>query len=109
MRATIRAWLTDGGFDWTDGRILWQDTEEDDSSPGWATPRAAAWIEPTHAILDKEFHDGYGGPECPRFIAEDNKALYFPNQYDGSTGLTVVMKDLSHYLDPKNETPYPGG
>lgn len=105
--ATLRGWLTEAGFDWSDGRILWQDTGE--SGPGWGSPTAASWITPEHAILDTEFSEGYGSAECPRFIAEDSTTLYFPYQYDGATGLVVVRKDLTHYLDPKNETPYPGG
>lgn len=108
MDTTIREWLTEAGFDFAAGRILWQDTGED-SSPGWATPTAAAFIPADHAILDKAFDSGYGGSECPRFVAEDAVAIYFPSQYDGSTRIVKVHKNLERYLDPNNETPYPGG
>lgn len=106
--ATIKKWLDEAGFNWSDGRILWQDVEEG-RSPGWGDPTTAQWIQPDHEVLTREFSSGYGGPECPRFVAEDDKAIYFPSQYDGATGIEVVFKDLTKYLDVKNETPYPGG
>lgn len=103
----IREWLSGANFNWNEGRILVQLTSE--GYPGWEEPKWALFIACTHSILDKQFDAGFGGPECPRFIAEDSKAFYFPSQYDGATSLVVVHKDLEHYLDLGNPTPYPGG
>ena len=113
--ATIREWLDAEGFDWPNGKIVYHEVgerdEEDDyaSPPGWASAVKAEFIDGTHPILDKEFDDGYGGPECPRFIATDGVRLYFPRQYDGATNLVSVFVDINEYLDPKVPTPYPGG
>ena len=60
-------------------------------------------------ILEKEFDYGYGGPECPRFVAEDTDYIYFPDQYDGATSCCYVAKDISKYLSIEEPTPYPGG
>ena len=103
---TIRDWLTRGSFNWDKGRIIYQAT---DKFCGWDEPLSAEEISKEHPILDHEFNRGFGAPECPRFIAEDEKALYFPEQYDGATSLTVVYKDIDWYLDAENPTPYPGG
>ena len=106
--ATIREWLNEANFNWATGRVIWQDVENDEF-PGWDVPLYGQEINLDHAILDKSFNSGYGGPKCPRFIAEDYKCLYFPEQYDGSTSLVVIHKDITHYLNPENEAPYPGG
>lgn len=105
--ATIKKWLNENGFNWETGRIIYHET--DDSSPGWGDAKSAEEVPADHPILIKEFYDGHGGPECPRFVAEDSQAIYFPSQYDGSTGCEKVWKNLDRYLDPKTETPYPGG
>ena len=106
--STIREWLNEADFNWATGRVIWQDVE-DGESPGWSNSIAGQEINSDHAILDKSFADGYGSPKCPRFIAEDSRALYFPEQYDGSTSLVVIHKDITYYLNPENPTPYPGG
>jgi len=107
--ATLREFLDQAHFDWNTGKIIVQLTEEEDGSQGWNTPVSAKWIEKDDPILDKKFSDGFGGPECPRFIAEDAESLYFPYQYDGATGPVAVFKKIERYLDPKVESPYPGG
>jgi hypothetical protein len=108
MNKTIRQWLEKLEFDFENGKILFQETDED-SSPGWGTPTQAYYISKNNPILDKEFYAGHGGPACPRFIAEDSKQIIFPHQYDGATGPTQVWKNLDKYLCIENETPYPGG
>lgn len=105
--ATIRGWLTEVGFDWERGRIIWQKPK----SKKWPAydPVAAEEIDRWATILDLVFDDGFGSPECPRFIAKDARAMYFPSQYDGSTSCVVVLLNLDAYLDPKVPSPYPGG
>ena len=103
--ATIKQWLEDYGFDFDKGRIIYQET--DYPYPGWCDPDRAMYIPTDHPILTTEFDNGYGGPNCPRFIAEDTEAIYFPVQYDGATWLEKVWKNLDKYLS--HSTPYPGG
>ena len=105
--ATLKSWLNDLDFDWESGRIIYQETEG--SFCGWDTPIAAMEIGKDDPVLTREFCDGFGGPECPRIVAEDAVAIYFPSQYDGATRLEKIWKDLSKYLDVKCLTPYPGG
>jgi len=107
--STIRAWLDEAGFDWAAGRIIWHDTGAG-GSPGWSEAVGAREVSADDTILRREFDSGYGGPECPRFIAFDAKRIYFPWQYDGATGLETVNRDPDTYLDwEANPTPYPGG
>jgi hypothetical protein len=106
--STIREWLNDAEFDWETGTIVYQEVSDEDSSPGWTDPSSASVIAPDHPILGKSFHSGYGGPECPRFVAKDDRFIYFPGQYDGSTWLEKVSVNITFYLDPKNPSPYPG-
>jgi len=106
--ATLRKMLRDAGFDWDSGRIIYQRCE-DNCPPGWSGPVEAREIDFNDPILDQEFDDGYGSPEMPRFIAEDDTRIYFPAQYDGLTWIETVYKDIDAYLDPNNSTPYPGG
>lgn len=110
--ATLRQWFNNAKVDWETLTIIHQPVADENHWPGSAAP---FWAEQyigdfiPSSLIDKEFNDGYGGPEAPRFIAWDKDRIYFPWQYDGSTGLTEVYRDFSKYLDPKNETPYPGG
>jgi len=108
--ATIRGWLEKCGFDWETGKIVFQAVQKDDD-PGWADPIGSELIVAPfkHPILDYDFYAGYGGPQCPRFIAQDRYAIFFPSQYDGATGIVKVHKDISKYLNWKDfPTPYPG-
>jgi hypothetical protein len=105
---TLRRELEELGFDWDSGKILYQKTI--DFAPGWDEPRDAEYIAATHPILDEEYSRDYGAPTCPRFVAEDKEAFYFPSQYDGATLVEKIWKDLDKYLDfKKNMSPYPGG
>ncbi len=104
--ATLRNWLNKAGFDWENGKILYQQTK-DESAPGYSFPVNAKYIKNDDQILDKDFNSGFGFSECPRIIAEDNDKFYFPVIYDGFTRLKFIYKDISKYLDFKNnETPY---
>jgi len=105
--ATIRNWLNNANFNWKKGLIIHQPT--DGGSPGWSCPVSAEIVGVNDEVLDREFDSGFGGPECPRFVAEDDRAIYFPSQYDGSTTIEVVLKDIKSYLNIENKTPYPGG
>ncbi len=114
--ATIRAWLNGAGFDWKKGTIVFQPVG--DGVPGWGDPVSGCWLKPAKIInddpvLDHHFYDGYGGPQCPRFVARDTEAVYFPSQYDGATSIEKVFLDLSRYVGEKEgefeESPYPGG
>lgn len=108
--ASIQEWLDEEGFDWLSGKVIVQEVG-DHLCPGWATPPFLSAREAVRgdSLLVKDFYDGYGGPKCPRFIAEDIKRICFPYQYDGATGLVVIEKDITKYLNIKNKTPYPGG
>ena len=111
--ATIHQWLVDVNFDFASGTILYQpvkDEEDYETAPGWTEPTNGIFIDEKHPILHKDFEDGFGSPQCPRFIAKDNQAIYFPTQYDGATNIQKVWLDLHQYLDFNNHyTPYPGG
>ncbi|MCF7995278.1 MAG: hypothetical protein K9L88_10615 [Chromatiaceae bacterium] len=106
--ATLKDWLNELGFDWETGRIIYHAVRG--NAAGWKTAESAEDIGCDHEILTIEFDEGAGSPECPRIIAEDEEAIYFPSQYDGATALEKVWKDLDKYLDlESNETPYPSG
>jgi hypothetical protein len=116
--ATLREFLNQKEFDWTSGTVLIQWTKPEDSvfedevfsRPGWDSTYGASFILPTNPILDKEFSDDYGSPQCPRFIAEDKDFVYFPGTYDGATWCVKIYKEIDHYLDwENNESPYVGG
>lgn len=105
--SNIKNWLNDEGFNWEQGKIIHHMT---DGSPGWSDATGAVILKNDDPVLVTEFDSGFGGPECPRFIAEDDVAFYFPRQYDGATAIEKIWKDIDKYMDFKgNETPYPGG
>jgi len=106
--ATLRGFLDDSRFDWATGKLIIQEAEEN-KWPGWDDQISSKLIKNQDPILEEEFDDGFGSPQCPRYIAEDSRALYFPEQYDGSTSPCMVFKDITKYLDINNPTPYPGG
>lgn len=110
--ATIREWLNDAGFDWLSGRIVWQAMDADAYCPGWGSPISGQYIDSGSPILDEQFYAGFGAPRCPRFIARDNRAIYYPCQYDGSTWIESIVIDLDRYVGTGNDlvpSPYPGG
>lgn len=106
---TLRKELEFNKFDWKNGRILYQETTG--YSAGWSSGDdliETREIDTEHKILDKEFNDGYGSPEMPRFVAYDKGFIYFPSQYDGSTRIVKVAKEPEYYIGNNEETPYPG-
>lgn len=109
-RDTLRKWLNEAGFDWSSGRIVYH-YGKDQAVCYYEDCDVEARIELdwAHSVLDREFYSGYGVVECPAIIAQDNKALYFPSRYDGTTELVKVMLDIDHYLQDGSHTPYPGG
>jgi len=110
--ATLREFLTESGFDFAGGRlIVRRDRATGRYIEGDYHTQAEDGVEVSmdDPILDAEFDSGFGDAECPAYVAEDSKALHFPYTYDGATGPTKVLKDLSLYLLPENKTPYPGG
>jgi len=106
--ATIKQWLDEKGFDWANGRIVYQEVKQGHSLE-WGMPKAGRLIDADDPILIQQFDSGYGWPECPRFVAEDARGMYFPGQYDGATLVVMVHKDITVYLDKDMPTPYPGG
>jgi hypothetical protein len=111
--ANLRQWLNEENFNWAEGRIIYHPTassNDDFPSPGWSCLKGQPILLPhDSAILDKEFDAGYGGPQCPRIVADDSLKIYFPSQYDGATGLESIYKDVSRYMEGDIQTPYPGG
>lgn len=95
--ASLKKWLDEAGFDWDDGILILAVSE--------GKNRLAS---PDDGLVLGEFCSGYGVPECPSFVAFDRKAIYFPEQYDGSTSLVAVYRDSKRYLDGE-KLPYPGG
>ncbi len=112
--ATLKQWLNEAGFDWKNGTIVYQEVLPYDSensggkpSPGWGKGGPARYITSDDPILVQHFDSGFGGPEAPRIFARDDKAIYFPRQYDGSTWLEKIYTNSEYYLT--NDTPYLGG
>jgi len=101
---TLRELLNGKDFDWNSGKIIYHETER---YPGWDNVTTGKIIESDNSILDLSFDAGYGGPECPRFVADDKDKIYFPVQYDGATWVEFIYKDITIYLT--EATPYPGG
>lgn len=107
---TLRRLLTDLKFDWMQGIIIYHEPTDPDDEGGWCYDiKSRSAIPFNHPVLDKEFDPGYGSPECPRIIAYDFKAIYFPWQYDGASRLTKVWANPDEYLEDDSTTPYPGG
>ena len=109
---TIRVELSRLGFSWFGGIIVWQKPCVDGSEyPGHDRGGRANTIPHNHAILDTEYDEGFGSPECPRFVAKDYSAVYFPTQYDGSVRVERVLTDIVAYVGDGSQpdTPYPGG
>jgi hypothetical protein len=116
MKTTLHERLQANGFDFTSGFILFQETRDpkddpdDTHSPGWSEPtQPTRVISQDEPVLHREYDSGYGGPECPRFIAKDDTHIYFPYQYDGSTGIVKVRRDFGAYIGTLEPLPYPGG
>ena len=105
---TLRGWLNALSFDWASGTIVLQYVDEDDYINGNPTVKAQQ-IQSTDIILDRQFSDGFGGLDAPHIIASDLKHVYIIGQYDGSSWMERVSKDVLRYLDPKVTIPIIGG
>ena len=108
--ANLREWLNEQEFDWDKGKIVYQYYEEDPTHfPGWGSPDKAKIIVKSEPVLDYEFDSGFGGANAPRIIAMDNVAIYIIGQYDGSTWMEKIYKDIDVYANMEAEVPYIGG
>jgi len=106
---TLRKKLDKVGFDFEHGRIIYQ--EVFGIEPGWADSgniSKTIEIDSNHPILDLEFDDGFGSPNMPRFVAEDENKIYFPCKYDGLTWIAYVYKNINTYVENNELTPYVG-
>lgn len=131
--ATLREELKNKGFDFENGRIIYQPIKENEGnpvcSPGWASEsevEEAIEIDLNHPILDFDFDvvmaavlawarsllmgsgNDYGDFGMPRFVAEDKDKIYFPCEYDGLTWIGWVYKDINRYIRSKELLPYFG-
>ena len=91
------------------------DEDEYVRAPGWdgrnkdRDPIVLTDCEFDHELLDVEYCNGFGSPDCPRFIAYDRDCIYFPVQYDGATWVEEIQRSPLMYINGRHETPYPGG
>lgn len=115
---TIRDYLEELEFDWSNGIIVTQLTDDgyEDTFYDEKTKSLKFNLitddydkEELDKLLDFEFDDGCGCTEMPCFIAEDSKFTYVVGTYDGSTWVEKISKDLDHYLNLENDIPYIGG
>jgi len=109
--ATLRKWLTEQGFDFKTGVIVFEDTRQDHhpyNSPVhyYESQAVRSIIDFQHPILDHEFDDGYGSAQCPRIVARSGDFLFVPLEYDGSTQLVKINVNPEYYLDSDESTPY---
>ena len=110
--STLRELLNEIGFEWGNGRILYQPISEDAYCPGWAGVDEILEIVEIysyHEILDEEFNSGYGAPYMPRFYARDSRRFYHPSQYDGSTCIETIEVEFDGLIGTRSPLPYPGG
>ena len=101
---TLRKELTDLGFDFTNGRIRIFLDKNKWGGELYVSIHEIEVIEENYGhILDTDFRGG-----IPQFIAEDDKFIYMPEQYDAETRVFRVAKDINSY-NKENLPPYPGG
>jgi hypothetical protein len=108
---TIREWLMKNEFNFETGVILYQDSGDtgDMSDTSDLNPTVKINDIFINGIIDVFFSDQFGAAKCPRFIAYDDKYLYFPEKYDGATSLCKILKNPEDYIGNTIPTPYPGG
>ena len=115
--ATLRKWFEELNVDLSK-LVLVAHAVGGSQYPGWRSATAAVKFDfrtpgaldvHPHPLLDTEFDDSYGGPQAPRFVAQDEDWIYFVGTYDGSTWLQPVNKNLDFYMNHENEVPYVGG
>lgn len=44
-------------------------------------------------LLDQDYDNGYGGPNCRPFYAYSPSRIYFVSEYDGTTGLASMPRN----------------
>lgn len=108
MGATIREMLTEKGFDWKHGTIVWQGDPDWRYSLGCTRP-VGAYILNTDPRLDEAQSLGFGGATVPLFIAQDRERIYFMDQYDGAQNLCSIFRDIESYVGSEEIIPVPGG
>jgi hypothetical protein len=104
---TLRKELTELGFDWNTGKIILWNLDGEYRSWSESQPVVKTIKDWKDKDLDYEYDTGYGSADTPHFIAEDDKFIYMPVQYDGASWLYKVSKDIDYYMT--NEPPYEGG
>lgn len=120
-KTTLRRELRKVGFNFKKCRIIYQPVKESVGeyvgaeytyNPGWADENDVEMpieIPIKHPILDYKYITNSASPKMPRFIAEDDKKIYFPCKgIDGNTWIGWVYKDLSDYLYEKEMVLYFG-
>jgi len=98
---TLRQWFADFTdetgetpthvvLDW-DG---WDRLSDDDWS-GWPISRGelVEWAALPASVLDREFHDGFGGKESPNLCAWSPSWVLFSDVYDGAESLCWVPRN----------------
>jgi len=109
--ATLRKFLSLRDFDFANGRLLLRRSLIDGGylrGDDWGQSEGV-WVQLDDPILDVEFDSGFGSAECFQYVAEDDSAIYFPSQHDGSTSPEKVWKDLCRYEEIEVDPPFPGG
>lgn len=92
----IRELLDEADFDWSTGKIIYQEMGKRGNVFSLPEPINAKYINFEDPILDEYFSD------CPPFIAEDKEFIYFPADYDSVIYIKKIRPDISEYLDFKN-------
>ncbi len=72
---------------------------------GWGSPdrRLAAagkiltWTEAA-PLLDYEYDDGFGGPECHAFVAWTTNRVLYVHEYDGSTSVSCRPRNPTTHM-----------
>lgn len=111
-KTTLLKELEESGIDWETADILVQGATgyegEQTYQTGWESKlKNAVRITKEHPVMGIEFKTGYGGPEMPRFFAQDKEHIYFAAQYDGSTWVEKVPRDIEAFTRGAT-IPYPG-
>lgn len=104
MSDTIRKYLDACDFDWTTGRVFVAGRKKHGGY--YTTDDEAQPMRPaTDEDLDYSFYGGFGGNECPAYIAYDNVAVYFSLEYDGATSGVRALLDPARYIDGTESVP----
>ena len=103
---TVRIMLNELKFDWSTGRIIYQETAgvEPAYAFDFSEITSVKFLDHTDPILDMDFNPSAGHAACPRIFARDKFFVYFPSEYDGATKLNKICIIPEHYR--KNLTPY---